>query len=123
MGRSATSIEETGPNTGEINWDSPSWPDPPELDFLGESKHAQVTLLPQHPHPRLDEPAEDHTVHVGSISVDGHQLREPYAHHLREPYAHWPAQQVGLTVTEPGQRSSSRPSALAECERRDTPKR
>ncbi|MFE8991254.1 hypothetical protein ACFYMI_26200 [Streptomyces collinus] len=63
----------------------------------------------------LDEPAEDHTVHVRSISVDGHQLREPYAH--------WPAQQVGLTVTEPGQRSSSRPSALAECERRVTPKR
>ncbi|MFH8417725.1 hypothetical protein [Streptomyces collinus] len=82
-----------------------------------------MTLLLNTRTRELDEPAEDHTVHVRSISVDGHQLREPYAHHLREPYAHWPAQQVGLTVTEPGQRSSSRPSALAECERRVTPKR
>ncbi len=58
-----------------------------------------MTLLLNTRTHELDEPAEDHTVlvHVRSISVDGHQLREPYAH--------WLAQQVGLTVTGPGQRS------------------
>ncbi|MFJ4691712.1 hypothetical protein [Streptomyces sp. NPDC088766] len=87
-----------GPNAGELNWDSLSWPDAPELDFFGESKHAEVTLLLNTRTRELDEPVADHTVlvHVRSISVDGHQLREPYAH--------WLAQQVGLTVTGPGQR-------------------
>ncbi|MFC9289611.1 hypothetical protein [Streptomyces sp. NPDC057052] len=97
------SIEDTfitliGPNAGELNWDSLSWPDAPELDFFGESKHAEVTLLLNTRTRDFDEPAADHTVlvHVRSIDVDGRQLQEPYAH--------WLAQQVGLTVTGPGQR-------------------
>lgn len=35
----------TGPNRGWINWDWLYWPDAPELDFLGERKHAEATLL------------------------------------------------------------------------------
>ncbi|MFB9573987.1 hypothetical protein [Streptomyces yanii] len=87
-----------GPNRGEINWESLCWPDAPEPGFHGESKHAEVTLL-FNTHTRdLDEPADDHTVlvHVRSVSIDGRQMREPYAH--------WLAGQVGLTVLGPGQR-------------------
>ncbi|MGW2564381.1 hypothetical protein ACWCXB_35315 [Streptomyces sp. NPDC001514] len=87
-----------GPNVGEINWESLCWPDAPELGFLGESKHAEVTLLLNTRTRELDEPAADHTVlvHVRSVSVDGRQMRESYAR--------WLAEQVGLTVIGPGQR-------------------
>jgi hypothetical protein len=87
-----------GPNRGEINWAMLCWPDAPELGFHGESKHAEVTLLLNTRTRELDELADDHTVlvHVRSVSVDGRQLREPYAH--------WLAEQVGLTVIGPGQR-------------------
>ncbi|WP_151774320.1 hypothetical protein [Streptomyces abyssomicinicus] len=87
-----------GPNAGEINWYGLCWPDAPELGFLGESKHAEVTLLLNTRTRDFDEPAGDHTVlvHVRSASVDGRQMREPYAH--------WLAEQVGLTVLGPGQR-------------------
>nr|WTB34021.1 hypothetical protein OG781_35035 [Streptomyces sp. NBC_00830] len=87
-----------GPNVGEINWEGLCWPDAPELGFLGESKHAEVTLLLNTRTRELDEPAADHTVlvHVRSVSVDGRQMRESYAH--------WLAEQVGLTVIGPRQR-------------------
>ncbi|MET9425849.1 hypothetical protein ABZY06_35070 [Streptomyces sp. NPDC006540] len=87
-----------GPNRGEINWDVLCWPDAPEVGFHGESKHAEVTLLFNTRTRDLDEPADDHTVlvHVRSVSVDGRQMREPYAQ--------WLAEQVGLTVIGPGQR-------------------
>ncbi|MFD9499936.1 hypothetical protein [Streptomyces sp. NPDC060035] len=87
-----------GPNVGKINWASLCWPDAPELGYLGDSKHAEVTLLLNTRTRELDEPAADHTVlvHVRSFSVDGRQMREPYAH--------WLAEQVGLTVIGPGQR-------------------
>ncbi len=86
-----------GPNRGWINWEMLRWPDAPELDFQGESKHAEVTLLFNTPTRELDEPADGHTVlvHVRSFSIDGRQIREPYAH--------WLAEQVGLTVIGPGQ--------------------
>uniref|UniRef100_A0AAU2K2L1 Uncharacterized protein n=1 Tax=Streptomyces sp. NBC_00049 TaxID=2903617 RepID=A0AAU2K2L1_9ACTN len=88
-----------GANAGEINWESLSWPDAPEVDFLGESQHAEVTLLLNTRTRDLDEPADDHTVlvHVRSVSIDGRQMREPYAH--------WLAEQVGLTVLGPAQRN------------------
>ncbi|MGR4878004.1 hypothetical protein ACIPUC_00995 [Streptomyces sp. LARHCF249] len=88
-----------GPNTGEINWEGLWWPDAPEVGFHGESKHAEVTLLFNTSTRHLDEPADDHTVlvHVRSASFDGRQMREPYAH--------WLAEQVGLRVIGPGQRS------------------
>ncbi|WP_351237521.1 hypothetical protein [Streptomyces sp. NPDC002133] len=87
-----------GPNMGEINWEILCWPDAPELGFLGESKHAEVTLLLNTRSREFDDPADDHTVlvHVRSVSIDGRQMREPYAH--------WLAKQVGLTVIGPGQR-------------------
>ncbi|MFK0259286.1 hypothetical protein [Streptomyces sp. NPDC090445] len=87
-----------GTNVGWINWEMLSWPDAPESGFQGEFKHAAVTLLFNARTRELDEPAEDHTVlvHVRSASVDGRQLREPYAY--------WLAEQVGLTVIGPGQR-------------------
>ncbi|MFA3877024.1 hypothetical protein ABS735_25595 [Streptomyces sp. MMCC 100] len=87
----------TGSNAGEVNWNGLCWPDAPELDFFGESKHAEVTLLLNTRTRELDEPADDHTVlvHVRSVGVDGRQAREPYAH--------WLAEQVGLTVIGPGQ--------------------
>ncbi|MFC9705590.1 hypothetical protein ACFTWD_33430 [Streptomyces sp. NPDC056943] len=88
-----------GPHMGEIHWESLQWPDAPEVGFHGESKHAEVTLL-FNTHIRFsDEPADDHTVlvHVRSVNIDGHQRREPYAH--------WLAEQVGLAVIGPAQRS------------------
>ncbi|MGW0817990.1 hypothetical protein ACWD00_33050 [Streptomyces viridiviolaceus] len=87
-----------GPNLCEINWDSLCWPDAPELGLLGESKHAEVTLLLNTRTRELDEPAADHTVlvHVRSISVDGRQIRGAVRALARHA--------VGLTVTGPGQR-------------------
>ncbi|MCH0542100.1 hypothetical protein I3F58_21555 [Streptomyces sp. MUM 203J] len=87
-----------GENMGEVNWEMLCWPDAPEVGFHGESKHAAVTLLLNTRTRELDEPADDHTVlvHVRSHSVDGRQMREPYAQ--------WLARQVGLTVIGPGQR-------------------
>ncbi|MFD5098283.1 hypothetical protein [Streptomyces albidochromogenes] len=87
-----------GENMGWINWEMLCWPDAPEVGFHGESKHAEVTLLFNTCTRELDEPADDHTVlvHVRSVSVDGRQMREPYAQ--------WLAKQVGLTVIGPGQR-------------------
>lgn len=87
-----------GPSVGEINWQDLSWPDAPEAGFLGETKHAEVTLLFNTSTREYDEPAGDHTVlvHVRSVNIDGRQRREPYAH--------WLAGQVGLTVIGPGQR-------------------
>ncbi|MFF3689123.1 hypothetical protein [Streptomyces sp. NPDC002187] len=86
-----------GPNRGWINWEMLCWPDAPEVGFYGESKHAEVTLLFNTPTRELDEPADGHTVlvHVRSVSIDGRQIREPYAY--------WLAEQVGLTVIGPGQ--------------------
>lgn len=83
---------------GWLNWQSLCWPDAPEAGFHGESKHA-VTLLCNTRTRELDEPAEDHTVlvHVRSAVFDGIQSNEPYAH--------WLAEQCGLTVTGPGQRT------------------
>ncbi|MFE7187263.1 hypothetical protein [Streptomyces erythrochromogenes] len=87
-----------GRNQGAINWVTLSWPGAPELDFLGESKHAEVTLVFNARSRHLEEPADDHTVlvHVRSVLIDGEQRREPYAR--------WLAEQVGLTVIGPGQR-------------------
>ncbi|MEU8616585.1 hypothetical protein [Streptomyces sp. NPDC048623] len=87
-----------GPHTGEINWQSLSWPDAPEAGFYGESKHAEVTLLFNTRDREYAEPADDHTVlvHVRSTVHDGVQTREPYAH--------WLAAQVGLAIIGPGQR-------------------
>ncbi|MFI0012838.1 hypothetical protein [Streptomyces globisporus] len=86
-----------GPSRGWINWEWLCWPDAPELDFFGERKHAEVSLLFNTRTRELDEPADDHTVllHVRSVSIDGRQVREPYAH--------WLAEQVGLTVIGPGE--------------------
>ncbi|MFJ8982998.1 hypothetical protein [Streptomyces sp. NPDC102282] len=86
-----------GPSRGWINWEWLCWPDAPELDFLGERKHAEVSLLFNTGTRELDEPADDHTVllHVRSVCIDGSQVREPYAH--------WLAEQVGLTVIGPGE--------------------
>ncbi|MEU1223035.1 hypothetical protein [Streptomyces microflavus] len=86
-----------GPSRGWINWEWLCWPDAPELDFLGERKHAEVSLLFNTRTRELDEPADDHTVllHVRSVCIDGRQVREPYAH--------WLAEQVGLTVIGPGE--------------------
>ncbi|GLF95198.1 hypothetical protein [Streptomyces yaizuensis] len=87
-----------GPSTGKINWDGLCWPDGPEPGFLGESKHAEVTLLLNTRTRELDEHADDHTVlvHVRSAVFDGCQTREPYAH--------WLARQLDLTIIGPGQR-------------------
>ncbi|MFF5937790.1 hypothetical protein [Streptomyces sp. NPDC012508] len=87
-----------GPSVGEINWQDLYWPDAPEVGFLGESKHAEVTLLFNTRTRAYGEPAGDHTVlvHVRSVVIDGRQRREPYAH--------WLARQVGLAVIGPGQR-------------------
>jgi hypothetical protein len=84
-----------GPNVGEINREGLCWPDAPEVGILGESKHAEVTLLLN---TRTRELDDDHTVlvHVRSVGVDGRQIREPCAH--------WLAEQVGLTVIGPGRR-------------------
>ncbi|MEW1681761.1 hypothetical protein [Streptomyces sp. NPDC093594] len=86
-----------GLSRGWINWEWLCWPDAPELDFLGERKHAEVSLLFNTRTRELDEPADDHTVllHVRSGCIDGRQVREPYAH--------WLAEQVGLTVIGPGE--------------------
>ncbi|MBM9624772.1 hypothetical protein [Streptomyces zhihengii] len=86
-----------GPSRGWINWEWLCWPDAPELDFLGERKHAEVSLLFNTRTRDLDEPADDHTVllHVRSCRIDGRQVREPYAH--------WLAEQAGLTVVGPGE--------------------
>ncbi|MEU1081599.1 hypothetical protein ABZ368_15365 [Streptomyces sp. NPDC005908] len=86
-----------GLSRGWINWEWLCWPDAPELDFLGERKQAEVSLLFNTRTRELDEPADDHTVllHVRSVCIDGRQVREPYAH--------WLAEQVGLTVIGPGE--------------------
>ncbi|MFD9339557.1 hypothetical protein ACFWBF_35020 [Streptomyces sp. NPDC060028] len=86
-----------GPNAGEVHWEDLCWPDAPEHGFHGESKHAEVTLLLNTRTRDLDEPAADHTVlvHVRRVTIDGRQMREPYAH--------WLAEQVGLTVIGPEQ--------------------
>ncbi|CAO0835671.1 putative protein OS=Streptomyces microflavus OX=1919 GN=Smic_85570 PE=4 SV=1 [Streptomyces microflavus] len=62
-----------GPSRGWINWEWLCWPDAPELDFLGERKHAEVSLLFNTRTRELDEPADDHTVllHVRSVCIDG----------------------------------------------------
>ncbi|WP_327167360.1 hypothetical protein [Streptomyces subrutilus] len=87
-----------GANVGWINWEMLRRPDAPEVGFHGETKHAEVTLLFNTRTRELDERADDHTVlvHGRSFTVDGRQMREPYAHRL--------AEQVGLTVIGPGQR-------------------
>lgn len=55
-----------------------------------------VTLLLITPTRELDEHADDRTVGVRSVGVDGRRIREPYAHGL--------AEQVGLTAIGSGQR-------------------
>ncbi|OWA22256.1 hypothetical protein B9W64_03190 [Streptomyces sp. CS159] len=84
-----------GLSRGWINWEWLCRPDAPELDFLGERKHAEVSRLFHTRTRELDEPADDHTVlpHVRSVCMDGRQMREPYAH--------WRAEQVGLTEAAP----------------------
>ncbi|MFF4013275.1 hypothetical protein [Streptomyces sp. NPDC001717] len=88
-----------GPNMGEINWETLLWPDAPELGFRGEANHSEVTLLFNTHTRHLDEPADDHTVlvHVRSAVFDGRQRNEPYAQ--------WIAEQVGLMLIGPGQRT------------------
>ncbi|MGC4987491.1 hypothetical protein ACLQ18_44190 [Streptomyces sp. DT193] len=89
-----------GPNMGWINWNWLCWPDVPERDLHGESKHAEVTLLFNTRTRDLDEPADDHTVlvHVRRGTFGG-------GRQVREPYAHWLAKQAGLTIIGPGQPS------------------
>ncbi|MEU4264531.1 hypothetical protein ACYCCF_27825 [Streptomyces argenteolus] len=61
-----------GPSRGWINWEWLCWPDASELDFPGERKHAEVSLLFNTRTRELDEPADDHTVllHVRSVCIE-----------------------------------------------------
>ncbi len=79
-----------GPDPAQIHWDSLSWPEAPERDLYGETKHAEVTLLLNCESRELDVRADTHLVlvHVRRRNGDG----------FEERFAGWLAEQIGQKV-------------------------
>ncbi|MFF5480853.1 hypothetical protein ACFY5C_26440 [Streptomyces sp. NPDC012935] len=79
----------------EVHWTSLIWPEAPEHDLHGESKHAEVTLLLNCEYIELDAPADTHLVlvHVRRRNRDGYEDR----------FAQWLAKQIGQEVIGPPQ--------------------
>ncbi|MFG2950502.1 hypothetical protein [Streptomyces adustus] len=86
-----------GPHPAAIRWSSLSWPEAPERDLYGESKHAEVTLLLNCDSRELDARADTHLVlvHVRRRNGDGYEDR----------FAVWLAEQIGRKVIGPPQHS------------------